>query len=207
MLMFECRCAKLCFLTVSFAVFAQYEDHLSVYDWCPDQTLWDWLPGVAVYLLSAFQRSTVWDSGSLPGRLPSWHNPVYGSCQPLSQSETWKQAIWDNYLRNTPVQCSESPACSFEQTRPEQVHLKTVVVVIYGNTVAPMYSKSQNKSFWTDWIRKCFFFHIFLYSGGLHGYDNQYGRYFCCAEAEYDPQTLHHGILIFFVKSLLLGSS
>lgn len=34
---------------LSLAVFAQYEDHLSIYDWCPDSTLWDWLPGVACW--------------------------------------------------------------------------------------------------------------------------------------------------------------
>lgn len=64
-----------CFVFFSLAVFAQYEDHLSIYDWCPDQTLWDWLPGVACLPLELFffQRSTIGDSGFLPKRLSSWH--------------------------------------------------------------------------------------------------------------------------------------
>lgn len=33
-------------LSLPTAVFTQHEDHLPVYDWCPDQTLWDRLPDI-----------------------------------------------------------------------------------------------------------------------------------------------------------------
>lgn len=169
MLSFECKCTKLCFSIISLAVFAQYEDHLSIYDWCPDQTLWDWLPGVACSLFPDALSETL---GSYQG---CWlHGILFTrSYRRLSQSETWKQAIWDNYLSYTPMQCSESPACSFEQRRPVQVHLKTVVdlVVTYGNM--RFYEPNQEPLNW-----KCFFLGFFLafscYSGGLQ----QYCQYF-----------------------------
>ena len=105
------------------AVFAQHEDHLSLYDWRPDQTLWDRLPGVARPPAESFSekkhRLRLW----VLNRGGCLHGVILftGSCSPPSQSETWKQATRDNYLSHTPVRRSESPACRSEQRRPERV--------------------------------------------------------------------------------------
>lgn len=124
MLLFEFGRANLCFFpSLPPAVFAQHEDHLSLYDWRPDQALWDRLPGVA--------RPTAESFSEKKHRLRLWvlnrggclHGVILftGSRSPPSQSETWKQATRDNYLSHTPVRRSESPACRSEQRRPERV--------------------------------------------------------------------------------------
>ncbi len=148
---------------ISPAVFAQYEDHLSVYDWCPDQTLWDWLPVVASagYPLNPLQRSAVWDSGSLPRRLSSWHNPVYWGCSPLSQSEAWKQA--NETITSVRHQYSALKALRVFEHRPPQDCCWCCCDVRILCCSRVSICTSQIKSSLTDWIKNVFCFFPLLW--------------------------------------------
>lgn len=150
-----CLNAKLCFSMLSLAVFAQYEDHLSIYDWSPDQTLWDWLPGVACYPLK-FQRSTGWDSGSLPRSCLHCIILLMGAaaCCPNLRH---KSKLYETIISVTPAQRCESDVLN----RGSYSSQDCCDVWELSNLSISM---SQLKSLWTVWIYTYKKFFIFTFS-------------------------------------------
>lgn len=168
MLSFECKCTKLCFSIISLAVFAQYEDHLSIYDWCPDQTLWDWLPGVACSLFPDALSGKLWALTKDADFMASCLREATDGCPNLRHESRPYETI-----TSVTHQCSALKALHAVLNRDGLYRFTSRLLLILLLRMETCVSMSQIKSLWTENVFG-FFLAFSCYSGGLQ----QYCQYF-----------------------------
>lgn len=160
-------------LLIFHTVFAQYEDHLSVYDWCPDQTLRDWLPGVVCCPLNPSSEKHCMRLWVLTARrLSSWRNPVYGSNNPPPHSRDMKAG---HETITSAHQCSALKALHAVLNRGGLQGIIARLLLLSRCVDMLSFLWAKVRAFFNRTVQRLLL--LFIYSGGLHRCD-QHVEYF-----------------------------